>query len=92
MLKTYYAATLYPAGQFVAGMSAADAEALCAAISSGRDPSKSAVCFYNAASIYVIQSGQAPVQVPVNNWIVAMPDGTISVHADADFKASFVAQ
>ena len=92
MLKDYYAATVYSAARFAVGMSAADAEALCAAISSGRDPSKSTVCMFNGSSIYVMAPGQAPSPVPPSNWIVAMPDGSMTVHADADFQSSFVAK
>jgi hypothetical protein len=92
MLKDYYAATVYRAAQFAVGIAAADAEQLCLALNSGRDPSKDYFALFNGSVIYIAGPGKTPLTVSRGNWIVGLPDGSMDVHADADFQASFVAK
>jgi hypothetical protein len=89
MLKTYLKNDIHRAAKWFSAMSAVDAEALCFEFNSGRDPSRNAICFYNGSMLSILQPGQAPSPVPENNWIVAMPNGSFTIHADSDFCASF---
>ena len=91
MLKKYLSSTRYRAAQFAAGMSDADAGALCLEFNAGRDVAKSDICFYNGSSLYVIKPpGAGPtLTVEPGNWIVHMPDDSFDVHADADFCSKF---
>jgi hypothetical protein len=91
-MHEYRKRTIHRAGQFAVGMAAADAEALCLEFNAGRDPSKSAVCFYNGSAIFITgPSPTAPLTVNPGNWIVRMPDDSLDVHADADFCSKFCA-
>jgi hypothetical protein len=88
-MKEYLAATRHRAAQFGPVMTVADAEALCAELNAGRDPNRDAVCVFNGSAIYIMQPGQAAELVPAGNWIVIMPNGTMDIHADADFCSNF---
>jgi hypothetical protein len=89
MIKKYLASARHTAAQFTAGMSATDAEAMCFEFNAGRDVTSSDVCFYNGTVIFIIRPGTTPLTVNPGNWIVEMPDGSLDVHADADFCGRF---
>jgi hypothetical protein len=89
MIKNYFSSARHTAAQFVVGMSATDAEALCLQFNAGRDVTSSDVCFYNGTLIFIIRPGTTPLTVSPGNWIVMLPDGSLDVHADADFCSKF---
>lgn len=90
MTKQYLKSTVYRAARFAVGMSDADAEALCLELNTGRDATMSN-CFFNGSVIIINRPGNAPLTVNRGNWIVRMPDGSLDVHADADFCTNFCA-
>jgi hypothetical protein len=93
MLKSYYAAAVFSAVQFAVGMAPADAAALCTALNQGRDVSKNDFAVFNGSVIFIMGPSHAqPLTAEPGNWIVIEPSGSMDVHADADFQASFVAK
>jgi hypothetical protein len=91
MLKEYRAAAVHRAGQFSAGMAPADVEMLVDEINRGRDPARDAVCVFNGAAIFITKPGAAALTASPGNWIVMSPDGTLGIHADADFCSAYCA-
>ena len=89
-LKRYYSSTVHNAGQFTAGMSDADAEALCLDFNRGRDTGQSDICIYNGSEIFVKKTNGTTLTAQPGNWIVRMPDESLDIHADADFCQRFV--
>ena len=89
MLKQYLSSTRHRATRFAAGMSPMDAEALCLEVNAGCDPAKSDFLFFNGAALSVIKPGGATLTVSPGNWVVVSPEGSLEVHADADFCSKF---
>jgi hypothetical protein len=91
MIGKYLSSTRYRAAQFAVGMTDADAGTLCLELNRGRDFAKNDMVSYNGLTLFVIKSpGAGPtLTVEPGNWIIHMPDGSLDVHADADFCSNF---
>lgn len=90
-MRQYLKSARHRAARFAAGMATSDVEALIDEINTGRDPAKSDIAIFNGASIYIIKAGSQTLTANPGNWIVKMPDGSLDVHADADFCSNYCA-
>ena len=89
MLRTYHSSAVHRAGRFTAGMSDADAEALCLDFNRGRDTGQTDIAIYNGSEIFIKKTNGQTLAAQPGNWIVRMPDESLDVHADADFCSNF---
>jgi hypothetical protein len=87
MLSEYHSATVHRAGQ----VAQETADALCDDINKGRD-AQSSLAIWNGANIIIYSPGKPQVIAAPGNWIVIMPDGSLAVHADADFRANYISK